>query len=196
MTLYHGRLLDGIEAYLTASSNTKFALLIIDEQGENRAAGELLAAMLRTISYAVARSFKIVLVEINRSMLPNDRQPTRAAFMAHLPPHTTLYKKGWNAFAVQDGSGEAKPETGIYSSSFLDGDLRTSGVNELLVLGRTGTQCVRLTVTGGREKRQDTAPEYKGALGYGYQVWTSQKIVEGDIGGWSGTKGVKCYDDV
>jgi nicotinamidase-related amidase len=193
MTLYNGNLLDAIDSYLAGSTTRKFGLLVIDEQGNDRPAGDLVNAMLETVSFADARGFLIVTVEINPPMTAPARVLTRAAFRAHMTNPVVFYKTGFNAFGVIDGTGAGKYAATSYSSSLLDGVLRNAGVNELIVLGRMAEQCVRLTVTGGKERPHGTDPDIPGALGYGYQVWTSPKIIEGDSTGWTGQRGIKCY---
>lgn len=194
MTEYNGNLLDAIDAYRGASTTRKFALLVIDEQGADRPAGELVTAMLQTISFADGRGCLIVTIEINPPMTAPAGLLTRAAFRAQIANPVVFYKIGFNAFGVIDASGAGKYAATSYSSSLLDAVLRNAGVNELIVLGRTASQCVRLTVTGGRERA--TGPEIPGALGYGYQVWTSPKIIDGDATGWTGQRGIKCYSTV
>ena len=77
--------------------------------------------------------------------------------------------------------------------------LRQSGVNELIVMGTNGTQCVRLTVMGGSEQRNGGGPLYDGAVGFGYQVWTCPQIINTNGKAWLdwfSEKGVKCYTQV
>jgi hypothetical protein len=196
MTLYHGNLLTAINTYRADSTTRKFALLVIDEQGADRPEGALVTAMLETISFCNASDFLIVTIEINPPMTAPARQLTRAAFRAHMTNPVVFYKKGFNAFGVIDGTGSSQYAATSYSSSLLDAVLRNAGVNELVVLGRMAGQCVRLTVTGGAESSSGTGPDIRGALGYGYQVWTSQKIIDGDASGWLGTRGIKSYSQV
>jgi nicotinamidase-related amidase len=196
MTLYTGALLRAIDAYRVGTTTRKFGLLVIDEQGEDRTAGQMATAMLTTISFAANRGFTIVNVEINPGMRQDTRLPTRAAFRAAMHQDVVLFKKGSNAFGVVDATGEGKDVMTSYSSSALDGYLRNHGVNELIVLGRRGEMCVRYTVTGGAEGSGNSGPSIRGALDYGYQVWTSPKIIEGDASVWTGLRGVKCYDQV
>jgi hypothetical protein len=193
MTVYHGALLTALDQYRASWSSRKFGLLIVDEQGDNRAEGDLVNAMLETISYAVGHGFKVVRVEINPGMKPETSLPTRAAFRAILRESSVIYKKGFNAFGVIDGTGVGKAEPKSFSSSELDGILRNAGVSELVVLGRMAGQCVKHTVIGGKEGYGGTGPDMRGAVGYGYQVWTSPKIMEGDASAWTGQMGIKSY---
>jgi nicotinamidase-related amidase len=196
MTEYNGTLLPAITTYRQSWPGRKFGLLVIDEQGNDRQAGELVNAMLETIAYADGAGFKIVEVEINPAMSMDRRQPTRAAFRAIIRNATVFFKKGFNAFGVIDASGSGKQVTRT-DSSLLDAELRNAGVTELIVLGRMAGQCVRNTVIGGPEgTRQHPGPSLLGAVDFGYQVWTSPKILEGDGSAWTGGKGIKCYSHV
>jgi hypothetical protein len=192
MTVYNDALLTAIDAYLLGKTSRKFALLVIDEQGADRAAGELRTAMLATISFAALRGFKTITIEINPGMTAQSSTPTRASFRAIMQNPTIFYKNGFNAFGPIDGTGLSKFGKKSYGTSLLDAELRGAGINELIVLGRVAGQCVKNTVMGGREV-PNRGPVLRGALQYGYQVWTSPKIIDGDATSWTGTKGIKCY---
>jgi len=201
MTKYSGGLLNAIDHYLDGKSNRKFGLLIIDEQAEESKISELTVNMVKCIGFAKTRDFKVVMVEINPPMTAEKRTPTRRSLAMHLPKDTDVFfKRGFNAFGVIDSTGDGKAITfdGTHfpDLSLLDGTLRGAGVNELIVMGRQGSQCVKRTVIGGVETSKGVGPNLRGALDYGYQVWTSPKIVypmDEDFD-WYKTTGLKCYE--
>jgi nicotinamidase-related amidase len=219
MTLYTGNLFSALAAYRTSWPSRGFGMLVIDEQGEDRAPGHLRNAMLQAISFAAQANFTIVQVEINPPMDPNKGPRTREDFRAHMPKAVRFLKKGYNAFGVVDASGVGKEiASGLTPSAYadislLDGILRNAGVGELLVIGQKGSMCVRRTVVGGQEGSLQmgtdgimrlSGPDMKGALDYGYQVWTSPKLLEWSDDAelrtkeqkWLEANGIKAYSDL
>lgn len=88
----------------------------------------------------------------------------------------------------------------LKGQSLLDASLRSAGVNELIIRGQMGDQCVRLTAIGGQERPHVVGdPVIDGATGFGYQVWTCPQIINSgskDWLGWYDDFGVKCYTAV
>jgi nicotinamidase-related amidase len=204
MSLYQGSLIGSMTEYLRGHSNRRFGLLIIDEQAEGDADATLAINMIRVIAWVQAYGGQVVLVEINPAMTAAARRPTRQELYAMLPDDTPVFfKRGFNAFGVIDDSGRGKavssaPPTGYADISLLDGVLRSAGVNELIVMGRQGSQCVKRTVIGGIETSSGVGPELKGALDYGYQVWTTPDIVvpRGEVFLWYAKRGIRCYETI
>ena len=198
MTKYLGGLKNGIETYLTGKTTRKFGILVIDEQGGGDVDPKRTVPQLQILSMAFQLDMQVVIVEINPAMDIAKRTPTRSALTAKLPDNAIiLMKKSFNAFAGDDyGVLRAYTNKG---NSGLDGFLRQSGVNELIIMGTNGEQCVKLTAIGGSEQRLGGGPLYDGAIGFGYQVWTCPQIIntnDKDWLTWFDLKGVKCYTAV
>jgi hypothetical protein len=195
-----------ILSYLTGKTTRRFGVLVIDEQVEKEPDLELTDKMLDVITFGKAIGAFFVLVEINPGLLNSTRKPTRLPLRAAMPAdHQVFYKVGFNAFGVVDttrkgkaipaSGGAAGPPTAYPNLSWLDALLRNAGVNELIVMGRQGGQCVKRTVVGGIETSNGVGPDLPGALHFGYQVWTTPDIVvaRGTDYDWYATRGVKCY---
>lgn len=199
MTKYEGGMLKAIELYLEGKTTRKFGVLLIDEQSEDNKPNPRTAAQLKVLALAWQRSLKTILIEINPKMTAEARKPTNSALAREAPPGTEVFfKAGFNAFGRIDSSGKAKGEWNEDNKgrSLLDASLRQAGVNELIIMGRVGQQCVKLTAVGGSEKRNNAPPVTTGATGFGYQVWTCPLLI--DSGGspwldWYDQFGVKCY---
>ncbi len=193
MSRCDGGLRSGIQTYLKYKTSRKFGVLIIDEQSEDKAPNPRSVAQLQILALAIELKMKVVLVEINPPMRSETRRPTKSILTGNLPDDTEVFfKVGFNAFGRVDGTGQASPSN--KGASLLDASLRQAGVNELIIMGRVGQQCVRLTAVGGPERKN--APPIDGATGFGYQVWTCPQVIDsGDSGwlNWYDQRGVKCF---
>jgi Isochorismatase family len=167
MTTRNGNLWKTLGNYLSETSGSNFALLVIDEQGGQRAQTDLLLhSMMLSVSLAQKYGFgRIIFVELSTNQVKITGGKLAKAINVD---YTIFYKKTFNAFAeVTNGESD------------LHGYLQKIGVKEVVIMGQQGGQCVKLTAIGGPEGNpQNPGPFVKGAVGYGYRVWTTPAIVQ------------------
>lgn len=188
MTMHNGKLWKTLDKYLSQNGGSNFALLTIDEQGGQRNDKDLLLqAMMLSVSMAQKHKFgRIIFVELSTNEMKIMGGKLAKAVNVD---YSIFFKKTLNAFAdLTDGESE------------LHAYLQQIGVKELVIMGQQGGQCVKLTAIGGQEGNpMNPGPSIKGAVGYGYRVWTSPAIVQSnnkdktDLKWMSDNEGIVAY---
>lgn len=149
------------------ADNPRVGVLLIDEP-ESFSQQSILNNQRTVLERAVAKGWPIWFITLQN-------KPTHSHLRFVAPQARVFDKPGGNAFEVQE----------------FRVDLTRSGVQSLILMGHSTTQCVRLTAVGG--SYWDENDDHGGAVQYGYAVYTCLAVLSGGDQPWLDQDGVHCY---